>query len=86
MNCRIPPRHPFSGYLVRSTTEQSSPAEPSSTPQSAARPAPTPSSLVSDGAADGETCDYCGSTTLEWRKCKLICTSCAQINKSCADL
>lgn len=64
MNCRIPPRHPFSGYLVRPTT--------------------TPP--VSDGAVEGETCDYCGSTTLEWRKCKLICTSCAQINKSCADL
>ncbi len=82
MNCRIPPRHPFSGYLVRPTAEQSSPAEPSSQPL----PATTASPLVSDGAADGETCDYCGSTTLEWRKCKLICTSCAQINKSCADL
>jgi hypothetical protein len=33
-----------------------------------------------------EQCDYCGSTTLEWRKCKLICTNCRQINKSCADL
>ena len=33
-----------------------------------------------------ETCDYCGSTRLEWRKCKLICASCHQINKSCADL
>jgi hypothetical protein len=85
MNCRIPPRHPFSGYLVRPTAEQSTPAEPSSTVQPAVT-AVTTSPLVSDGAADGETCDYCGSTTLEWRKCKLICTSCAQINKSCADL
>ena len=34
----------------------------------------------------GETCDYCGSANLEWRKCKLICASCRQINKSCADL
>ncbi len=33
-----------------------------------------------------ESCDYCGANTLEWRKCKLICTSCRQINKSCADL
>ena len=64
MNCRIPPRHPFSGHLVR----------PSTSPE------------VSDDTADGETCDYCGSTTLQWRKCKLICASCSQINKSCADL
>jgi hypothetical protein len=33
-----------------------------------------------------EQCDYCGSAKLEWRKCKLICTDCRQINKSCADL
>jgi hypothetical protein len=33
-----------------------------------------------------ESCDYCGANTLEWRKCKLVCTSCRQINKSCADL
>lgn len=33
-----------------------------------------------------ETCDYCGSEQLEWRKCKLICGHCRQINKSCADL
>ena len=33
-----------------------------------------------------ESCDYCGATTLEWRKCKLICSTCRQINKSCADL
>lgn len=37
-------------------------------------------------AARGETCDYCGGARLEWRKCKLICTDCRQINKSCADL
>jgi hypothetical protein len=37
-------------------------------------------------AAVQESCDYCGSVTLEWRKCKLICSTCAQINKSCADL
>jgi len=33
-----------------------------------------------------ESCDYCGSPKLEWRKCKLICANCRQINKSCADL
>jgi hypothetical protein len=33
-----------------------------------------------------ESCDYCGSANLEWRKCKLICADCRQINKSCADL
>ena len=42
-------------------------------------------------AADGvpasdETCDHCGSARLTWRKCKLICDACRQINKSCADL
>jgi len=39
-----------------------------------------------DGPAAGETCDYCGSDALWWRKCKLICGNCSQINKSCADL
>jgi len=33
-----------------------------------------------------ERCDFCGSEHVEWRKCKLICTDCRQINKSCADL
>jgi len=33
-----------------------------------------------------EQCAYCGSARLEWRKCKLICGDCRQINKSCADL
>jgi hypothetical protein len=41
----------------------------------------------SDRTADRtESCDYCGSGRLEWRKCKLICANCCQINKSCADL
>ena len=41
------------------------------------------------GAHDPVTaasCDYCGSARLEWRKCKLVCSDCKQINKSCADL
>ena len=37
-------------------------------------------------ARAAECCDYCGSPRLEWRKCKLICADCRQINKSCADL
>ena len=39
-----------------------------------------------DGRAAGELCDYCGAETLTWRKCKLICESCGNIVKSCADL
>ena len=35
---------------------------------------------------DAECCDYCGSERLEWRKCKLVCNDCRQINKICADL
>ena len=37
-------------------------------------------------ATTAASCDYCGSGRLEWRKCKLICQDCKQINKSCADL
>jgi hypothetical protein len=47
--------------------------------------APDAESASSD-AAPLELCDYCGSARLEWRKCKLICADCRQINKSCADL
>jgi hypothetical protein len=36
--------------------------------------------------APAECCDYCGSKRIEWRKCKLVCNDCRQINKSCADL
>ena len=39
-----------------------------------------------DGRATGELCDYCGAEALRWRKCKLICDSCGNIVKSCADL
>ncbi len=45
-----------------------------------------PDATQTDGPAQGESCDYCGSTALTWRKCKLICDDCKQINKSCADL
>jgi hypothetical protein len=37
-------------------------------------------------SAEREPCDYCGALALEWRKCKLVCGNCHQINKSCADL
>jgi len=49
----------------------------------------TPVAVSQDQARDSspaECCDYCGSARLEWRKCKLICEDCKQINKSCADL
>ena len=56
-------------------------AEP---PSPAESPVPT---VPMDGQqAVGETCDYCGAAALTWRKCKLICGNCSQINKSCADL
>jgi hypothetical protein len=54
------------------------------------REEPLPEPVGPEGMPDGptadEVCDYCGSPHLEWRKCKLICRTCAQINKSCADL
>ena len=48
--------------------------------------APAPSTDDARVAAPAELCDYCASPRLEWRKCKLICADCRQINKSCADL
>ena len=36
--------------------------------------------------SEPQTCDHCGSGALHWVKCKLICRSCRQIVKSCADL
>jgi hypothetical protein len=33
-----------------------------------------------------ETCEYCDAAALTWRKCKQICLTCGQINRSCADL
>lgn len=37
-------------------------------------------------APEVDVCDYCGSTALEWRKCKQVCTRCGSIVRSCADL
>jgi hypothetical protein len=51
-----------------------------------ARPPAAPMTDEVRGATPTELCDYCASPRLEWRKCKLICLDCRQINKSCADL
>lgn len=50
-------------------------------------PEPTPPAVVAEHAPTAQdACEYCGSPSLVWRKCKLICSNCNQINKSCADL
>jgi hypothetical protein len=51
-----------------------------------AGPGPETGTRMLDGRAIGEVCDYCGVESLRWRKCKLICESCGNIVKSCADL
>ena len=33
-----------------------------------------------------ETCEFCGSNALAWRKCKQVCLACGNIVRSCADL
>lgn len=48
-------------------------------------PAEAPAPYVGTAVAV-EVCEYCDAATLTWRKCKQICTSCGQINRSCADL
>jgi hypothetical protein len=37
-------------------------------------------------AATPELCEVCGAPALIWRSCKLVCTNCRSIVKSCADL
>jgi len=37
-------------------------------------------------ADDPQRCDYCGSSALVWRNCKLICENCKGIVLSCGDL
>jgi hypothetical protein len=44
------------------------------------------STAQADGKREKDPCDFCGAIQLVWRKCKLICENCNQINKSCADL
>ncbi|MEA3244938.1 MAG: hypothetical protein U9Q74_02150 [Gemmatimonadota bacterium] len=46
----------------------------------------TPRRDPRDGTTDPAPCDFCGARALAWRKCKLICGACGNINKSCADL
>ena len=54
--------------------------------------APQPRAQVSATASsaeppvDVEACDWCGSTDLWWRNCKLLCRSCSAIVKSCSDM
>ena len=40
--------------------------------------------IASVGGA--ELCEYCGEDSLVWRKCKQLCATCGNINRSCADL
>jgi hypothetical protein len=49
------------------------------------RPEDEPDRPPAAAEALGE-CDWCGSTDLWWRNCKLLCKNCSAIVKSCADL
>ena len=62
------------------------PPEPEALP--APGPTPAPPAVPAAASPDGldESCDVCGSARTEWRKCKLVCLTCRQIVKSCADL
>ena len=55
------------------TGRKTEPATPESKPEAAA-------------GVPLEQCDWCGSTDLWWRNCKLLCRGCNAIVKSCADL
>jgi hypothetical protein len=59
------------------------PKRPESLSGTSIRPEDTPREYQT---AVADSCDYCGSSKIVWRKCKLICEECRQINKSCADL
>jgi hypothetical protein len=53
------------------------------------RDVPSPSRAPADdrvAPVESESCDWCGSTDLWWRNCKLLCRGCNAIVKSCADL
>jgi len=52
------------------------------------RPAPDPPLTPQQPTAalpEVETCDWCGSTDLWWRNCRLFCRGCSAIVKSCGD-
>ena len=42
--------------------------------------------MPADGKREKDPCEFCGAAKLVWRKCKLVCSQCGNINKSCADL
>ncbi len=50
------------------------------------KPSDNPTPLSPATSEPPEQCDWCGSTDLWWRNCKLLCRSCSAIVKSCADL
>ena len=47
---------------------------------------PAASAAAAPTELPAEQCDWCGSTDLLWRNCKLLCRNCSAIVKSCADL
>jgi ribosomal protein L40E len=67
--------------MERPPPEPSYPAQDAVPMRGGAESADPPSSTP-----DAESCDWCGSTNLWWRNCKLLCRSCNAIVKSCADL
>jgi hypothetical protein len=59
------------------------PREKADDPGAKDPPAPTSPTSPTD---EPESCDWCGSTDLWWRNCKLLCRNCSAIVKSCNDL
>ena len=49
-------------------------------------PADAEDTAAAPASEPAEQCDWCGSTDLWWRNCKLLCRNCSAIVKSCADL
>jgi hypothetical protein len=60
--------------------------EHSKAPEPADEPIPEPADRPATPMDERETCDWCGSTDLWWRNCKLLCRNCSAIVKSCGDL
>jgi hypothetical protein len=60
-------------------------SRPLNKPRGASPQAP-PLMPVEAPASQPETCDLCGSESVEWRNCKLMCGNCRAIVRSCADL
>ncbi|HKO16694.1 MAG TPA: hypothetical protein VJU87_10665 [Gemmatimonadaceae bacterium] len=68
------------GWPAKHPTSASDPAVP------AVGPVVPDEGSAAPAAGFAETCDHCGSTRVEWRRCKLVCLACQQIVRSCADL